>query len=161
MKWKSVVSTENSAEMHLLITVMHDMWNDFLKILVFVTSNNQNLSYLRGSASCDRKCKNDNIDGSGGDCDRNNTMSESSAVSLWVISINFVLFLYKFPMLVLVINIMNIKPLAIVEENSYRQTSGWCITTFWSRQQMCSCLNHSWCLSGYKKTVATLNTHHQ
>jgi hypothetical protein len=32
---------------------------------------------LKGSANCDSKCKNDNIDGGGGDCDRNNTMSMS------------------------------------------------------------------------------------
>jgi len=46
----------------------------FLTILVFVTPNNQNLSSLKGSTNCDSKCKNDNIDGGGGDCDGNDTI---------------------------------------------------------------------------------------
>ena len=50
-------------------------------------------------------------------------MSDSSEIILWVIFINIMLFLCKFSILVVVFNIMNIKPLAVLEGNSYRQIS--------------------------------------
>ena len=75
MKWKSVVSTENSAEsICWSLSYMKCEMTLFLKILVFVTSKSQNLSSLKRSTNCDSKCKNDNIDAGGGDYDGNNTI---------------------------------------------------------------------------------------